>query len=298
MRRAGRILLGIVVALVLVLPQATFAAGLVPDCGDNGNPCQFCHVVKLINNVIAWLVVVLSMVAAGLFAWAGMRIVMDQGNTSARGWAKNVFYNVAIGFLIILAGWLIVDTVMKAFLTDQAYGVWNTVQCVEQPVARIVQPEGYENRSRGTAYNSLGGGAVTPAQLSALANLNAPDDKVAAAAAAAGLDAEQTRNLQALMRVESGGCRDMTSAAGAIGCMQVTPATARAYDSNLRGLSDSDVRDRLMNNDYNINLGTKIYADLYRQYNGDTDRVFAAYNGGTGANAPSRDCPGLMRWQC
>lgn len=290
---------GIILAFV-ALPGVVGAAGLVPECGSNSDPCQFCHVIQLVNNVVRWLVVVLTTIAALLFAWAGFRMVVSGGNSEALTYAKNIFYNVSIGFLIVLAGWLIVDTVMKALLTGQAYGMWNTIQCVAQPVPGVVQPAGYENRSRGTAYESgLGGGAAfTPAQLAAIANLSAPDEQVAAAAAQQGLNAEQTRNLQALMRVESGGCRNMTSPAGAVGCMQITPATARTYDPSLRGLSDPEVSRRLMDNAYNISLGTRIYADLNRTYNGDARLVHAAYNGGPGANQPSRDCPGLRRWEC
>ena len=38
-----------------------------------------------------------------------------------------------IGYVIVLAGWLLIDTGLKALLNEGTYGVWNQVQCVEQP---------------------------------------------------------------------------------------------------------------------------------------------------------------------
>lgn len=284
--------------MFIAMPVFVTAAGLVP-CGGAGEPqCQACDVTKLINNVVAWLVIILSIVASILIVMAGFKLVTSGGNSAAKTAAKETFTNIFIGFLIILASWLLVDTVMKALVNQQAYGMWNQIQCIEQPAARIVQPTGYEARSRGVAYvagGAITGGSFTAAQAASLAGLTAPDDIVAAAARAQGLDAEQTRNLQALMRVESGGCRSLTSPAGALGCMQIMPATAANY---MRGSSGQEVQSCLANNQCNIALGTQIYADLYRRFDGDTRLVFAAYNGGPGAVAPSRDCPGQRRFEC
>lgn len=289
----------LIALIITCAPIAASAAGLVPCGGTGEEPCQACHVTQLINNVVRWLIVILSIIAAILIVVAGFRLVTAGGNSDAVKKAKDTFLNIFIGFFIILCSWILIDTLMKAVLTNQVYGMWNAIQCVQQPVATLVHPAGYENRSRGVAYNSGGApvasGAFSPAQASALAGLTAPDDIVAAAARQNGLNDEQARNLQALMRVESGGCRAMQSPAGAIGCMQIMPGTAAGY---MRGSSPQEVQTCLMNNQCNIALGTRIYADLYRQNNGDTRLVYAAYNGGPGAIAPSRDCPGQRRFEC
>jgi soluble lytic murein transglycosylase-like protein len=47
-----------------------------------------------------------------------------------------------------------------------------------------------------------------------------------------------------------------------------------------------------------MKIGTAYLQDLANKYDGDLNRVVAAYNGGPGANGPSRDCPGSLRWQC
>jgi soluble lytic murein transglycosylase-like protein len=81
--------------------------------------------------------------------------------------------------------------------------------------------------------------------------------------------------------------------------MQIMPDTAKSYDSSLQGLSDAQVREKLINDDaYNMQLGALIYADLYSKYDNDERLVYAAYNGGPGSNGPSADCPGLRKWEC
>ena len=152
--------------------------------------------------------------------------------------------------------------------------------------------------SRGTAFNT--GGSIDPTILAGVANISAPeaDQAIATAAAQAGLNARQVRNMQALMRVESGGCRTLVSPVGALGCMQIMPGTAAQYDPALRGLSSEEVSRKLLDPAYNIALGVQIYGDLYERFNGNETQVFAAYNGGPGALSPSSDCPGLARYQC
>ncbi len=82
------------------------------------------------------------------------------------------------------------------------------------------------------------------------------------------------------------------------GLMQVRPDTAKNYDPELKGLTNAQIGEKLKNPDYNIKIGTAYLEDLAAKYNGDLNKVIAAYNGGPGANGPSRDCPGSLRWQC
>lgn len=292
-----QVVLSLGAVVITALPLFVYAQGLVP-CGDGGrDACQFCHFAALLNNIAAWLVAILSVVVAIIFVFAGFKLVTSQGNTTAKENAKSMITNAFIGYVIVLAAWLAIDTAMKMLLSRDDFGTWNTIQCVEQPEARIlVHPTPGE--SRGMA-NTAAMGSLSAEDIAAIAALGAPDDMIAAAGVNAGLDEEQIRNLQALNRVESGGCTIMVSGAGAIGCMQIMPGTARLYDSSLRGLSDAQVRDKLLNdNAYNIQLGAQIYADLYSKYDGNEELVYAAYNGGEGANKQSANCSEKLRWQC
>jgi hypothetical protein len=247
----------------------------------------------MLNGLLDWLVGILSIVFALIVVTAGLSLVTSSGNVAAKAKAKSMITNASVGFVIVLAAWLLVDYGMKMLVSDAGVdvelGTWNALQCTVQPsVSMMSHP--VPNGSRGVVYTPTSG-----ADAAALAVLSAPDVDLAAA----GLDATQTRNLQALMRVKSSEYRAKQSPVGALGCMQMMPDTAKACDSALRGLSDTQVRDKLLNEDtYSIQLGAKIYVELNTQYVGDEPLVHATYNGGPGSNGPSVDCPGLRRREC
>lgn len=133
-----KLLVSILVAVFLfVLPNATFAADLVP-CGTADEPaaCQACHVVQLTNNVVSWIVMILGIIAAILIVVAGARLVTSGGNVSAKEAAKSSMSNLLIGYLIVLSAWLVLDFGLKALLIqdgERSFGIWNEVSCVAQP---------------------------------------------------------------------------------------------------------------------------------------------------------------------
>jgi len=57
-----------------------------------------------------------------LFAWAGWEALTAAGDTEKYGHAKSIFSNVVIGLVIILAAWLVVDTIMAVFTGNH---MWN-----------------------------------------------------------------------------------------------------------------------------------------------------------------------------
>ena len=83
----------------------------------------------------------------------------------------------------------------------------------------------------------------------------------------------------ALIRAESSFRPAVTSHAGAIGLMQMMPATAR---QTARGEGAFDPQ-RLTQPEYNIRLGTRHLAGLMKMYDGDQIYAAAAYNAGSGA---------------
>lgn len=121
--------------LFFVIPSFVFGADLVPCGGPGEEACQACHLVGLVNGVITWLIGILGTIAAIIIVYAGIKLVTSGGNVSAKTAAHSMMTNVIIGFVIVLAGWLLIDTIMKAMVNDDNYGMWNVVQCVEQPKA-------------------------------------------------------------------------------------------------------------------------------------------------------------------
>jgi soluble lytic murein transglycosylase-like protein len=92
--------------------------------------------------------------------------------------------------------------------------------------------------------------------------------RIMAAASATGVDAHL---IEAVARQESGLRETALSPAGAIGVMQLMPATARAL-----GVDPHDA-------DQNLLGGARYLGGLIRRYDGDLTLALAAYNAGPGA---------------
>jgi hypothetical protein len=67
---------------------------------------------------------------------AGFNLVTSSGNVAAKAKAKSMITNAFVGFVIVLASWLLVDLGMKMLVSDDGdaavkLGVWNEVECNE-----------------------------------------------------------------------------------------------------------------------------------------------------------------------
>lgn len=157
-----RILLTIMFSIAFVIPSVSFAAGtptlvgLVPCAGPE---CQTCDVIKLGQNIINFFVAIGAFVAVLIFAYAGFLMVTAAGNTGQIEKAKGMFSNVFIGFVITLAAWLTIDTVMKKVFEGspldtkartQKFGFWYELKCPLLPA--------YEASSGTPVGVILGGG--------------------------------------------------------------------------------------------------------------------------------------------
>jgi len=90
------------------------------DCGvvTNGQinrECGYADLLALVNSIINWIIIISVPVAAGVFAWAGI-IYMTTGVSDKKSKAKEMLQKVFIGFVFILAAWIIVGTIVKALL--------------------------------------------------------------------------------------------------------------------------------------------------------------------------------------
>lgn len=83
----------------------------------------------------------------------------------------------------------------------------------------------------------------------------------------------------ATMKEESTFKHDVSSWAGAMGLMQIMPATGKDIASRLNTtIEDSD----LLKPEINIKFGTFYISSMLKTFSGDIDRAMAAYNGGPG----------------
>ena len=116
---------------LLALPDQSYAQ-IVPCNGPN---CQTCHFIQLGNNLLRWIIGAMVSICGIVIVVAGFKLVMSGSDSGARSSAKGMITNAIIGFIILLAAWLIVDTVLRTFVggTLPGFGPWNQIQCVTQP---------------------------------------------------------------------------------------------------------------------------------------------------------------------
>ena len=128
--------------------------GIVPKCGEGGQePCGACELVELGHNVLTFIIFFAAFVAAFLFAWAGFLYVTSGPNPDQISKAHKIFFNVLVGFVIALAAWLIINTILLALVDDRhkssdGIAPWIDIICAEVDE----QPEA----------DDTGGGTVAP----------------------------------------------------------------------------------------------------------------------------------------
>lgn len=130
----------LIISFFVFMPMLSFAqAGLVP-CGTDSypkghkdasgnldeyqiiNPCGYNEIFDLISNVTNFLIFVIALpVAAIMFTYAGFLFAFSGMQPEARSKAKKIFGNVVFGFILAIAAWLIVHTILSALGFD---GSW------------------------------------------------------------------------------------------------------------------------------------------------------------------------------
>ncbi len=102
-------------------------------CGDFNNPdnptanheCTFGDVVLLAKNLVNFAFYLSVPAIILLLSYAGYLYMTSAGDEGKVGQAHTIFTNVAIGFCIVLAAWLIVTTMLRALLNQTAYPILN-----------------------------------------------------------------------------------------------------------------------------------------------------------------------------
>lgn len=117
---------------VICAVPATANAQLV-QC--SGHDCGTCELIKLGDSVVDFIIMIMLVISALLFMYAGFLIVSAAGNRTKFERGKTIFTNVVIGLIIILASWLTIDLVMRSFADGGEFTVgsvtapWNEILC-------------------------------------------------------------------------------------------------------------------------------------------------------------------------
>ena len=114
-----------------LLPLVTVAAGLVPCGGVNEPRCDsdICYLLKLLDNISDWFVGIAGILVVILIIVGGLKMVLSMGSVTAKTDARRFIVTALIGYAMILIAWMVVDTFLKFFTVNPAWGVWNTFSC-------------------------------------------------------------------------------------------------------------------------------------------------------------------------
>lgn len=147
------VLQGEVLGISEALAQGAPNMGNFVTC--EGNKCGTCELVRMGKNILNWLIGMLLVIFSIIVAYSGFKLVISGGNTSARSEAKSMITSAFVGLVIVLAAWLIVDTLMRALLPGGGNTLgernlpWSTIECTKQvvttppkPVASMVMTSG------------------------------------------------------------------------------------------------------------------------------------------------------------
>lgn len=100
--------------------------GIIPCTGVNvagtRTTCTFEHLIKLINNIINFLMFALAPgLAALMFLYGGFLMLTSAGNAEKISQAKTIFMKVITGLIIAFAAWIIVKMVMVGMGYNVSY---------------------------------------------------------------------------------------------------------------------------------------------------------------------------------
>ncbi len=105
--------------MALPLPAG---AAIVP-CGRSSNdapaeekkPCTICHLVVGGNRIIKWGLTVMTFIAIAVIVAMAIFYIVSTGNEGMMQTAKGGITAALVGFAIMLAAWLIVNTTLRIF---------------------------------------------------------------------------------------------------------------------------------------------------------------------------------------
>jgi hypothetical protein len=118
-------------------PDGTIVSGsgFVPCSGADCSPCDL---VVMFNTILKWVMLMIFLIFAIIAVKAGINMVV-KGTASELSAAKKSFVNAFIGLFIILAAWLMIDTLLRSLLdggnldaVHSGYGPWSKIQCAYQ----------------------------------------------------------------------------------------------------------------------------------------------------------------------
>lgn len=102
----------VLVAGIVSMPALSLAAGIVPCGNDNPRECNWDAVINFANNMLTYLIGLGVLLAAIIIAWAGIQILLAQGNPGKISDAKKMMWNVVVGLTIMILAFTIIKVIL------------------------------------------------------------------------------------------------------------------------------------------------------------------------------------------
>lgn len=127
----------------LVTCNRGYHIGDIASCGP-------CELLKTIQKVLTFLILVSVLIASIMFAYAGFLYLTSSTNPGNIAKAKGVFWNVLFGFVAVLGAWIVINTILNT-LAGRPLTAVSQIAC--------------ENERRGVGYlpNPSAGQSILPA---------------------------------------------------------------------------------------------------------------------------------------
>ena len=170
------IVLTLSLGLVLA-PSSAYASNLLLLNGSDSIvptachacPCGVAGAFQFVQNIMNVMISIGVIFMIFFIVWAGFLFITSVANPESRSKARSMLINAFIGMIIVLAGWLIVDYIMKALNggNDTTFGPWNKILQVSDPngsciVPKPPQPIAGLPGAGGGAVGAPGAGGGTP----------------------------------------------------------------------------------------------------------------------------------------
>lgn len=98
-----------------IIPGTTGEESQFIKCGRAGQRmCTLCDLIAGLNLVIQFIMKTSIGIGILAFAAGGVMYIISAGDPGMKGKANKTMENAAVGFVIIFAGWLIVNTLITA----------------------------------------------------------------------------------------------------------------------------------------------------------------------------------------
>ncbi|MFA6536346.1 MAG: pilin [Candidatus Paceibacterota bacterium] len=103
-------------SLALAVDPTSSGFQLVPCDNTPQSPCDYYAFIRGVTNLINFFIAFAAPVGAVALAWAGFKYLSAGGDSGEVEKAKGIFKKVTIGIIIVLAGWLLVQTITSTLL--------------------------------------------------------------------------------------------------------------------------------------------------------------------------------------